>query len=135
MTDDDMRVSRSIESHGDAERYVVQYLHPTHTPSVANLREHLGPRSKRAAMHRGDAKTLCLRAKPPALPVVVKLTRHGVRELDDDNLRLALKAIRDGIADAYGVADNDPRIVWEYAQAKAKRREVGVWVRIKGAAG
>ena len=39
--------------------------------------------------------------------------------LDDDNLRPALKSIRDGVADALGLkSDRDPRVRWEYAQRR-----------------
>lgn len=65
------------------------------------------------------------------LPAVVTLTRISPGTLDDDNLRPALKSIRDGIADAFGVADNDPRIEWRYDQAKAKRGQYGVRVCIQ----
>lgn len=49
-----------------------------------------------------------------AMQLRVTLTRIGPRLLDDDNLRGALKGIRDGVADALGVKDNDPRVVWGY---------------------
>jgi hypothetical protein len=39
--------------------------------------------------------------------------------LDDDNLRPALKSIRDGVADALGLkSDRDPRVRWEYGQRR-----------------
>lgn len=64
-------------------------------------------------------------------PTVVTMFRQSAGTLDDDNLRVSLKAIRDGIADAFGVADNDPRIEWRYAQEKCKRGEFGVRIRIE----
>lgn len=57
----------------------------------------------------------------PVLPVVVTITRVAPRALDDDNLAYAAKAIRDGIADALGVRDNDPRVSWRYEQRKPER--------------
>ena len=50
------------------------------------------------------------------LPVVVRLTRIGQKQLDDDNLRPALKAVRDCVAAWLGVDDANPLIRWEYGQ-------------------
>lgn len=110
---------------------MISYFQSTQTPNFTNVREHWSKRAKRAKKHRGDAKWLCKEANPPPLPVAITLTRLGVRKLDDDNLRPALKSIRDGIADAYGVEDNDPRIVWHYGQETCKRGGCGVRVKIE----
>lgn len=60
-----------------------------------------------------------LRMATHKVPQVVRLTRAAPSNgLDDDNLRSALKAIRDGIADALGVDDRDPRVTWEYDQRR-----------------
>ena len=66
-------------------------------------------------------------------PFTVTMTRitPSSRMLDDDNLRSALKAARDGIADAFGIDDGDPRVTWEYAQRKGKPREYAVEVEFK----
>lgn len=78
----------------------------------------------------GKLKQMMLRAKEdrkagyyytPAgmekrLPLVVKMTRVSPRMLDDDNLRGALKSIRDGVADRLRIDDRDPRVKWEYDQ-------------------
>lgn len=40
--------------------------------------------------------------------------------LDDDNLRSSLKAVRDGIADALGSDDRNPKILWEYSQTRGE---------------
>ena len=51
--------------------------------------------------------------------ITVTLTRRAPSNgLDDDNLRPALKAARDAVADALGVDDRDPRITWNYAQMR-----------------
>lgn len=60
------------------------------------------------------------------LPCVVTLTRISPRLLDDDNLRPALKAVRDGVADRLGVDDRDPRVEWRYAQRKGAQKAVEV---------
>lgn len=62
---------------------------------------------------------------------VVKLTRYSCGTLDDDNLRGSLKSVRDGVADALGIADNDGRVRWEYAQEKCKRGAYCVRVQIE----
>jgi hypothetical protein len=53
-------------------------------------------------------------------PCVVTMTRYGVGVMDEGcGLNASLKPARDGIADALGVKDNDPRIEWRYAQERA----------------
>lgn len=79
---------------------------------------------------RGDARLCVMQRGRPQLPVIVLMTRVSAGELDDDGLRAALKSVRDGIADAYGIADNDPAIVWEYAQARGARCQYEVRIQI-----
>jgi hypothetical protein len=59
------------------------------------------------------------------------LVRIAPRALDDDNLRGALKAARDGVSDAMGVNDRDPRVTWLYGQRRGSTGqyavEVSVW--------
>lgn len=59
----------------------------------------------------------------------VKITRIGPRELDDDNLAISAKHVRDGLADALGLDDGDSRLKWGYAQEK--RRTYGVRIEIE----
>jgi hypothetical protein len=61
----------------------------------------------------------------PPLPACVSLTRYSRGSLDDDAVPAALKSIRDQIADAYGIADNDPRISFKYFQERELDRERG----------
>lgn len=52
-------------------------------------------------------------------PCIVTMTRVAPgKGLDDDNVRPALKSIRDGIADALGVDDGSPLVEWRYAQRR-----------------
>jgi hypothetical protein len=68
--------------------------------------------------------------------VTIELTRVAPRQLDDDNLRGALKACRDGITDALGLRDDsDPRLVWSYSQARGKPREYAVRVTVSSEPG
>lgn len=94
---------------------------PIRTVSEANQRCHWRVKAKRAKEHRGLTLMYCaLTTLRPPLPCTVKLTRKSARLLDDDNLRSALKACRDGIADWFEVNDRDPRLKWEYDQVKGK---------------
>ena len=64
--------------------------------------------------------------------LLIKLTRihpQRYKELDTDNLARSLKAIRDGVADAIAVDDNDKRLTWDYAQLQHPK-EFGVWIEI-----
>ena len=80
---------------------VVEFTVPVRTVSEANGRDHWRVKAKRTKQHRRWAAALCPRH---ALPCVVTMTRLSAGELDDDNLRSALKAVRDGIADAPGAS-------------------------------
>lgn len=77
-----------------------------------------------AAIRKRQRQTTFLLAPKFDIPAVITLTRVSAGVLDDDNLRPALKSVRDGIADKLGIADNDPRVTWRYAQQKCKR---GTW--------
>lgn len=99
-----------------------------------NNRQHWRPVWRRAKMQRALAKNCaleCVRLARMALPAVVTMTRISPGTLDDDNLRPALKPIRDGIADAFGVADNDPRIEWRYAQERGKPKVYAVRIMLE----
>ena len=98
-------------------RSVQELILPVMTVSEANRRDHWAVKAKRAKRHRFVARALC---PPAALPCVVRLTRLSAGTLDDDNLRGALKAVRDGCADRLGIDDRDPRVEWQYGQERAK---------------
>ena len=68
----------------------------------------------------------------PTDRLVVLLTRISPRELDDDNLAGALKAVRDGVADALKVNDRDPRVVWLTDWEHGKKHEVKIEVFREG---
>lgn len=90
---------------------------PVHTVSEMNVHQHWRRRHKRAqAQH--EAVALKFAGMPlPALPAVVTFMRISGKTLDDDNLRSALKFVRDEVAAQYGIDDADPRITWRYTQA------------------
>lgn len=88
------------------------------TVSEANSRGWHG-KMKRAAEQRWLTWLHLSRLELPRLPAAVRLVRlrppRG-RPLDSDNLASALKAIRDGVADAYGVDDASPLYRWSVEQ-------------------
>jgi hypothetical protein len=104
-----------------------QALLPVRTASPNGSHGHWRVLAKRRKFERAQARMLCPKV---VLPCVVRLTRLSAGKLDDDNVRFALKAVRDGCADALGVKDNDPRVTWEYAQEPIKRGGYGVIVTV-----
>lgn len=66
----------------------------------------------------------------PALPASFQLCRLGPRKLDRfDGLPASLKSVVDGIADAYGLPDHDPRFDW-MAPIQEKSKVYGVRITI-----
>jgi hypothetical protein len=59
----------------------------------------------------------------PGGRIHVEFTRLSTATCDDDNLPSAFKAVRDGIAEAFGIDDGSDRYVWSYAQRRIKRGE------------
>lgn len=106
---------------------------PVRTVSELNCRQHWAARARRAANQRSvtrmAARTGLTR---PAFPCSVRLTRIAPRALDDDNLRGALKAVRDGVADWLGINDRDERVGWIYAQERGKPKQYAVHIEILG---
>lgn len=101
------------------------------TVSELNSRDHWRKRSARAKLQRQQTKLTILSeqfAKKANLemPLRVTLTRLSPRYLDSDNLQGAFKHVRDGVADAVGVDDRDPRYDWQYRQLKAERKGVRI---------
>lgn len=101
---------------------------PLRTISASNAREHWYVRAKRVKRERTAIAWSMREASAVGVPTilaaepVIRLTRvtgpRG-RMLDShDNLRAALKACVDGVADWLGINDNDPRVSWYYAQRK-----------------
>lgn len=106
-------VGRHVITRPVRDALAIEY--PTRTVSEANQREHWAKKAKRAKGQRAIAQ-LSARHMRINLPCGIVLTRIAPRMLDDDNLRGALKATRDGIADHLGISDNDPRVQWHYGQ-------------------
>jgi hypothetical protein len=111
------------------------------TVSEANCSEHWRTKSKRHNLQQFFVRKLFDTLESPIkLPCCVKMIRVGGRVLDEeDNLRMALKWIKDEISvclipelrkyysnakgqqcEIKGRADDDKRIKWEYGQQKGK---------------
>lgn len=108
----------------------LSFVVPIFTESMSNARIHWTVKAKTVKAQR---RATAYRT-PPALKVlgpllVVTLTRVSPRELDDDNLRGALKGVRDQVASALGVDDRSRLVRWEYGQEKGEpsvRVDVGL---------
>lgn len=107
---------------------------PMRLVSVANMREHWETKATRAKSQRILAwAELKAADKAPRLmgPVTVKVTRIAPRALDKhDNLRMACKAVVDGVADWLGVDDRDPRVTWEYGQERGKPKQYAARIEV-----
>jgi hypothetical protein len=106
------------------------------TQSEANVRQHWATKARRAKKQRQRVDLAWLSVyrtfdKMREKPVAVLLTRVAPRELDDDNLRGALKAVRDQVTVRLGFKnDRDPRLVWNYAQRHGAVREYAVEIEL-----
>lgn len=108
---------------------------PVRTISAINAREHWAVRAKRVkAERRATAWALRVASAEGLLDrePIVRLTRlmgpRG-RMLDDDNLRSALKSVRDAVAEWLRADDADERITWVYAQPE-RAAQWGVRVEV-----
>jgi len=65
------------------------------------------------------------------VPCTVTMTRISPRGLDSgDNLSSSTKSCRDGIADALGINDRDPRVTWLCLEERGGVNEYAVKVRV-----
>lgn len=108
---------------------LVAFELPLRLQSLANIRKHWTGRARLAK----DQRALALMATRGRITCLtptgrVRITRIGPRTLDTDNLAISAKHVRDGIADAFGLDDADPRFAWEYAQER--RKTYGVRVEV-----
>jgi hypothetical protein len=94
----------------------------------------LGDAARRRKQRKITRMTLeaYLRNWPSKGPWTITLTRIAPSSgLDDDSIGPAMKSIRDGITDALGKTnDRDPIFRWRYQQARGRRGEYAVEVKI-----
>jgi hypothetical protein len=113
-----------------------KYFIPIKIVSEANVMEHWRIKSKRKQQQKFQIQMELLNHKINP-PCKVILTRIAPRKLDDeDNLRTALKASKDFVADmlipglAPGRADGKSEIAWEFKQEKGKVREYSLKIEL-----
>lgn len=105
---------------------------PIRVVSEANGRDHWRVKSKRVRGQRLAVAHYLPALKPDwRYPVRVTLHRLGIRELDNDNLAGAFKAVKDAVAEWLGMDDADKRVEWSWSQTTG--REYGIVVTIEGA--
>jgi hypothetical protein len=98
------------------------------TLSEANRRDKWGG-IKRAKMQRAYVAAM-LKGYRPILPCVVTLTRYAPRLLDEfDNLPRSLKAVADGVCDAFGV-DDKPGSGLRFKAAQEKSPHYGIRIEL-----
>lgn len=107
---------------------------PLKTESEMNKRGHwTGRASRMKNARRAVAQVFPRRLLVPVLHVLLERVSAG--ELDDDNLRSALKGVRDGVAHMLRIDDASPLVRWEYAQIRGSRGHHEVRVTISQGAG
>lgn len=62
--------------------------------------------------------------------ICVVLARISPKAFDSDNNEAALKSVRDGMAEAWGIDDADPRVTWvcDWRKGPAHLVEAALWV-------
>ena len=112
---------------------MVELSLPLRVVSESNSHDHWWGRRNRSKRARRMVHLLWPRhVSLPEFPLVVTLTRVAPRELDDDNIRGALKACRDQVAEELGLpSDRDPRVRWEYGQEKGRVKQYAVRIRLE----
>jgi hypothetical protein len=112
-------------------RPVISVAVPVRLRNTANSREHWRATAKRAKLVRETTRRLIQGATSgKTFPLIVRLVYVGPRQLDDDGVASAVKSLRDGVADALGVDDRDPRVVWVPDQERGRVREYGARVEV-----
>jgi hypothetical protein len=99
---------------------LISFTVPIRAQSTSNLREHWAAKHKRVDAQKRATRLLC----PPWTHgplLVVTLTRVSPRALDDDNLRGALKSVRDAVASWLKVDDASPLVRWDYGQERGEQ--------------
>jgi hypothetical protein len=102
------------------------------TDAGPNDRGHFMARARKVKEQRNTV-SLFVRAAVHSPPenIVATLTLICPNEVDDDNVKGRLKAVRDGVADALGINDRSKRYTWKYAQERCARGRFGVRIRLE----
>lgn len=113
---------------------MITFALPLKLVSEANAHQHWRVRQKRAKAQRHLAWAhVCSwgdRVRLKLVPCTVTIIRVAPREIDSDNLVGSAKHVRDGIADALGINDRDPRVEWIVRQEKGPPKTYAVRIEI-----
>jgi hypothetical protein len=120
---------------GDIDRLVLVFELPKamRLRSEQNMREHWSVTGRRAKHHRntvGFAVAWLLPFVAPRYEVtMVRLIGPRGQQLDSDGLVASCKHVRDGVADALGIDDRDPRVSYACRQERSSFHGVRVTVQ------
>lgn len=138
VADDTSRACRKAAASIAPGRSTVSWAITLRIPGLV-VRSELNERchwAARASRFKAQERTVGLAFSSANIPTgpaftncVVMLTRIGAKQLDDDNLQGAFKAVRDRVAKWLGVDDADDRVKWEYSQRRGKP---GIEIRVEG---
>lgn len=114
---------------------------PVHLTNTSNARQHWGTTARKARVRHTVTLAVQTRARHVGsvlsgvgvgdlAVLAVRLVYIGPRELDDDGVASAVKSLRDGVADALGVNDRDPRVTWVPDQERGGVREYAARVEV-----
>jgi len=108
-------------------RLITSTVIPIRLVSEANNHDHWAKKYSRQKKLQQRIKLEWLHLRPDIkLPCEIHLIRHGLKNLDDDNLVHCFKGIRDTLAScitpglAPGQADSNTQIQWIYSQKISK---------------
>jgi len=110
---------------------LIIFLMGVKTTTPGNSNTHWRVKWAENSRARKLAKMALLGREIPRFPVKVMLIRHSSGKCDKHNLPGAMKAIIDGIADAYRIDDGDDGWDFQFDQVKCKRGQGGVEIRIE----
>ena len=99
--------------------------------SEANQRGSWHRGARRASSQRDVVALVLRRHRPVAPPCEVRVVRVAPRDLDDDNLARACKAVRDEVSRWLGVDDRDRRVTWRVGQIKGRVRQYAVRIVVR----
>lgn len=113
---------------------IARYTIPVRLTNFANARLHWAARDRIIKKLRTVSAYYALVSTARTtrrLPATVTLTRlypekGRAKAMDSDGVVSAMKPIRDGIADAWGVDDKDGKWKWRYGQRTAQKYGVEV---------
>lgn len=119
---------------GDEELWLRLDL-PLKTVSEINRRDHWAARRRRRIAQQDEVRAewrMKIGTRRVQLPCRVRFTRIGPKALDDDNLRSAIKSVRDEVARLLGSHDGfGSPVSWDYQQEAIGRHEYRLQIEVE----